>query len=143
MIVTTTSSRAIRSSSADLAVGRDDPGATVVAVLVDDLGELVAHDGALALRLGQDVFEVGDLGLDLGQVVDDALAFQCGQPAQLHVEDRLCLDFVDVEQLDQARRARSSTVSDARISAITSSSASSALTRPRRMWARSLALRSR
>ena len=60
------------------------------------------HDGALALRLGQDVLEVGDLGLDLGQVVDDALAFQGGQPAQLHVEDRLGLDLVDVEQLDQA-----------------------------------------
>ena len=97
---------------------------------------------ALALRLGQDVFQVGDLGLDLGQVVDDALAFQGGQAAQLHVQDRLGLDLVDVEQLDQAWLA-TSTVSDARISAMTSSSASSALTRPRRMWARSLALRSR
>ena len=85
-----------------LAVGRDDAGATVVAVLVDDLLELVAHDRALALRLGQDVFQVGDLGLDLGQVVDDALAFQGGQAAQLHVQDRLGLDLVDVEQLDQA-----------------------------------------
>ena len=64
--------------------------------------EFVADDGALPLRLGQDVLEVGDLGLDLGQVVDDALAFQCGQPAQLHVQDRLGLDLVDVEQLDQA-----------------------------------------
>ena len=62
---------------------------------------LVAHDAALALRLGQDVFQVGDLGLDLGQVVDDALPFQGGQPAQLHVQDRLGLDLVDVEQLDQ------------------------------------------
>ena len=86
----------------DVTVGRDDPGATVVAVLLDELGELVVHDGALALRLGQDVLEVGDLGLDLGQVVDDALAFQGGQPAQLHVQDRLGLDLVDVEQLDQA-----------------------------------------
>ena len=59
------------------------------------------HDGALALRLGQDVFQVGDLGLDLGQVVDDPLAFQGGQAPQLHVEDRLGLDVIDVEQLDQ------------------------------------------
>src|SRR4030095_13989679 len=50
---------------------------------------------------GQDVFQVGDLGLDLGQVVDDALPFQGGQAAQLHVENRLGLDLVDVEQLDQ------------------------------------------
>ena len=115
----------------------------LVAVLLDDLGELVAHDPALALRLGQDVLEVGDLGLDLGQVVDDPLALQGGQPAQLHVEDGLGLDLVDVEQLDQALRGRCRRSREARIRAITSSSASSALTRPRRMWARSLALRSR
>ena len=55
---------------ADFAVGGDDPGAAVVAVLLDDLGELVVHDPALALRLGQDVFQVGDFGFDLGQVVE-------------------------------------------------------------------------
>jgi hypothetical protein len=60
------------------------------------------HDGALPLRLGQDVFQVGDLGFDLGEVVDDALALQRGQAPQLHVQDGLRLDFVDVEQLDQA-----------------------------------------
>src|SRR5439155_26439676 len=52
--------------------------------------------------LGQDVLEVGDLGLDLGEIVDDLLAFQGGQTTQLHVEDGLRLDVVDVEQLDQA-----------------------------------------
>lgn len=56
----------------------------------------------MPFRLGQDVLQVGDLGLDLGQVVDDALPLQGGQPAQLHVQDRLGLDLVDVEQLDQA-----------------------------------------
>src|SRR6202020_320940 len=34
----------------DVAIGRDDPGATVVAVLFGDLGEFVAHDRALPLR---------------------------------------------------------------------------------------------
>ena len=87
---------------ADVAVGGDDPGAAVVAVLVDDLGELVAHDPALPLRFRQDVFQVRDFGFDLGQVVDDALSFQCRQPAQLHVEDGLRLNLVDVEQFDQA-----------------------------------------
>ena len=86
----------------NLAVGRDDPGAPVVAVLVGDLLELVAHDTALTLRLGENVLQVGDLGLDLGQIVDDALTLQCRQPAQLHVEDGLRLDLVDVEQFDQA-----------------------------------------
>ncbi len=79
---------------------RDAP---VVAVLVDEFRQLVVHDRALPLRLGQDVLEVGDLGLDLGQIVDDALALEGGQAPQLHVEDRLGLDLVDVEQLDQAR----------------------------------------
>ena len=43
-----------------------------------------------------------------------------GQPTQLHVEDRVGLDLVDVESFDQPRRA-SSTSGDRRISAITSS----------------------
>src|SRR5262249_16615180 len=81
--------------------GRDDPGPTVVAMLFDDLAEFIVHDAALSLRLGQDVFQVGDLGLDLGQVVDDALAFQGGQSPQLHVQDGLGLDLVAIEQLDQ------------------------------------------
>ncbi len=70
-------------------------------MLLDDFLELIADDRALALRLGQDVLEVGDLGFDLGQIVDDALTFQGGQPAQLHIEDGLGLDLIDVEQLHQ------------------------------------------
>ena len=34
----------------DVAVGRDDPGTTVVAVLLDDFLELVTNDRALTLR---------------------------------------------------------------------------------------------
>ena len=86
----------------DVALGGDDAGEAIVAVLLGDLGEFVTHDDPLALRLGQDVLEVGDLLLDLGQIVDDLLPFQGRQPAQLHVEDGLRLDLVDVEQLDQA-----------------------------------------
>ena len=40
--------------------------------------------------------------LELGQVVDDLLALQGRELAQLHVEDGVGLDLVDVEQLDQA-----------------------------------------
>ncbi len=46
--------------------------------------------------------QLGDLDLDLRQLVDDLLALQRGQAAQLHVEDRGGLDLVDVEQLHQA-----------------------------------------
>ena len=42
------------------------------------------------------------IALELGQPVDDLLALEGGQPAQLHVEDGLGLDLVDLEQLHQA-----------------------------------------
>ena len=42
------------------------------------------------------------LALELGEPVDDLLALQRGQPAQLHVEDRVGLDLVDLEQRHQA-----------------------------------------
>lgn len=84
-----------------LALGPDDPGPPVVTVLVGDLGELVAHDAALTLRLGQDVLEVGDLGFDSGQLVDDLLLPGRSKPTQLHIEDGLGLDVIDLEQVDQ------------------------------------------
>ncbi len=75
--------------------------APVVAVLVDDLGELVDDDLPLPGVVGQDVLEVGDDQLELGQPVDDLLALQGREPAQLHVEDRLRLELVDLQQRDQ------------------------------------------
>jgi hypothetical protein len=47
-------------------------------VLVDDLGSS-SRTITLALRLGQDVLEVGDLGFDLGQIVDDLLPLQAAR----------------------------------------------------------------
>ena len=101
-MVTTTSSRAIRSSSltspsaAMMRVRRSSPYLSTISV------ELVAHDRALTLRLGQNVLVVGDLELDLGEFVDDLLTLEGRQAAQLHREDGVGLDLVDVEQLDQS-----------------------------------------
>src|SRR2546423_1109390 len=81
----------------DLAVERDDLRTPLVAPLRDDLRQLLGDDLPLPLRLGQDVLELGDLNLDLGQLVDDLLALQGGEPAQLHVQDRGGLDLVDVQ----------------------------------------------
>jgi hypothetical protein len=77
VIVTTTSSRAMRSSI------ETSPSNGMIRVAArrptaDDLGELVRDDLPLPLRLGQDVLQVGDLDLDLRQLVDDLLALQCG-----------------------------------------------------------------
>ena len=84
-----------------VAVERHDLGAPLVAVLLDDLGELLGDDVALATRLGEDVGEVDDHRLELVVVVDDLLALQGGEAAQLHVEDRLGLHLVDLEQPHQ------------------------------------------
>ena len=90
----------------EVAVGRDDLGTALVAVLVDDPGELLADDLPLARLVGEDVLEVGDLELDPRQVVDDLLALQRRETPQLHVEDRVGLDLVDLQQLDQTPRGR-------------------------------------
>ena len=84
--------------------------------------------------------EVGDDELELGELVDDLLPLQGREPAQLHVEDRGRLELVDVEQRHQALRGPRRRPGCARISAMTSSSVSSALTRPRKMCASLLGL---
>ena len=86
----------------DVTLGRDNPGPPVVSVLLDDLGEFVTNDAALAFRFGEDVLEVRDLRFDFGQVLDDPLALQRGQPTQLHIQNRLGLNIVDLEQFDQS-----------------------------------------
>ena len=86
----------------DLAVVADEAGQPLVPVLLDDLAELVADDLPLALRPVEDVLQVADRRLDLGQLVDDLLALEGGQATELHVEDGLGLELVDLEELDQA-----------------------------------------
>ena len=80
-----------------------DLGAAVVAVLVDDLGQLLGDQLALAGVRGQDRVVLVD---ERGQAVvllHDLLALQGGQAAQLQAQDRVGLHAVDVQQLHQAR----------------------------------------
>src|SRR5690606_286946 len=79
-----------------------DLRAAVVAVLVDDRGELGLDDVALADLARDDLLEVRDLRLELGGLVDDLLALQGGEATQLHRQDRVGLDVVDLEQILQA-----------------------------------------
>ena len=85
-------------------VAHEHLGAAVVAVLLDDLGEFLGDDGALALRVGDDRLEFGDHELELGVAVLDLLAFQGGQAAQLHVEDGAGLEIVDVAAVPSGPR---------------------------------------
>ena len=87
------------------AVSEHDLGAAVVAVLRDELGELLDDDRALPLLALEDRLVAGDLELELGEPVLDLLALERGEPAQLQREDRVGLQLVDLEQLDQARPA--------------------------------------
>ncbi len=48
-------------------------------------------------RVGQEIDQIIDAGHDLGILIDDLLPFQSGQPAQLHVENGLGLDFREPE----------------------------------------------
>ena len=86
-----------------LAGERQDLGAAVVAVLGDDLVELVADDLALAFRLGEDVDVVGDLALQFLMLGHDLVAVHAGQRAQLHGQDGVRLHLVDVQQPHKAR----------------------------------------
>src|SRR6476661_11283507 len=90
----------------DVAVVRDDPGATLIAVLLDDLGQFVRDDLTLAAGPGEDVVVVVDLRRDAGVLIDDPLPLERGQPAQLHIEDGRRLDLIDVEQLHQPAPSR-------------------------------------
>ena len=97
VIVTTTSSRAMRSSSVT------SPSAGMMRVRRSSpYFSTISASSALTLRLGQDVLVVGDLELDRGELIDDLLALQCRQAAQLHVEDRLRLVVVDLEEVLEA-----------------------------------------
>ena len=53
---------------------------------------------------------VGDLRHQLVVLVDELLALQGGQLAQLHVEDGPGLDLVDLQQVHQALRAAAADV---------------------------------
>ena len=82
-------------------VGRNDLGASGLAVFLFDLGQLL-DDECLLLELVLERFlHVGDLGLeilDLGDAVDDILAVEV---AQLDLGDIVCLDLVNAKALHQ------------------------------------------
>ena len=88
----------------EIAVGRDDAGAPLVAVLVGDLLQFGTDDGTLPGLGGENVLEVGDEPFDLGQPVDDPLDLHRRESPQLLVENETSLEFVDVEELLEALR---------------------------------------
>ena len=105
-MVTTTSSSRDQVLRQHLALVGDDLGPPAVAVAGDDLGQFLADDLPLPFGRGQDRLVVGDLRHELVVLVDELLALQGGEPAQLHVEDGPGLLLVDLQQVHQALLGR-------------------------------------
>ena len=89
----TTSSSAIRSSTRNSPLLLDDVGAAVVAVLRLNRAQLVDDDRHDQLVARQDRPQPLDRLHELGQLVEDLLPLEAGEPLQLHVENRLRLDL--------------------------------------------------
>src|SRR5699024_1867671 len=85
----------------DVAGCSNNLSAAFIAILFDDFLQLIMHDRTLTLGPRQDVFVIGDLELDLCQLINNLLALQSGQTTQLHGQDSVRLDYVNVQQRHQ------------------------------------------
>ena len=74
-----------------------DARAAILAVADVQLAELVADDLEHALRVGEDVLQLGDALDDSDVLVLDLLALEGGQAAQLHLEDGVGLHLGEAE----------------------------------------------
>ena len=72
-------------------------GAALIAELLLQLGVLRGDDLGDALRIGKDVFELLDQPEDFQILVFDLLTLKCGKPGEAHVQDRLRLQFAQLE----------------------------------------------
>ena len=68
-----------------------DLGAAVIAVLGFELADFFFDQEEDLLRVGQQIFQVGDGLQDLGIFIQNLAALQVGQAAQLHIQDGLGL----------------------------------------------------
>jgi hypothetical protein len=81
----------------------DDFRAPRIAVLVANRLQLVDYDADEQLVVGEDCAQFVDRQAELGQLVQNLLALEAGQPLQLHVQNGLRLDGREAELSDQAR----------------------------------------
>ena len=81
----------------DLAADILDHGAALVAELLLYLLDLADDDVEHSLMICEDILVVGDLGLDLSQLVEYLLGLETGQTAEDHICDMVCLDLREAE----------------------------------------------
>ena len=102
MVISTASSRTRSSSRSSSVASQRDPRAARVAVVRCQLVQVGLDHGQDLLRVGQQVFQVGDGCQHFLVLVLDLLALQRRQPPQLHVEDGLGLDLAELEAAPSA-----------------------------------------
>ncbi len=85
----------------DLALGVRDLGAPLVAVGLDDLGELVLDDAVDLLLVAEDLAELLDPLDEVGMLLLDLVRLERRQSAQGQLEDGLRLDQCQLEPLDE------------------------------------------
>ena len=71
-------------------------GATLIAVFFDDFSQLIADDLALALGASKNILVVLNSEQEFLQLVDNLLTLQGSQTTQLHRQDSVRLDIVDI-----------------------------------------------
>ena len=103
----------------ELAFGVDDCGAALVAELLAHRLQLVDDDLHQQDVAREDAAQLLDERHQLGELVEDLLALEAGQPLQLHLEDGLRLRSATRPNVDISPSRASAVVFDARISAIT------------------------
>ena len=79
--------------------------AASVAILGLELKQFLVHDPAHALGLGEDVEQIGHLGMRIAVVAVDLVLFESGEFLQRHLKDLLSLDVRQVIQAVGAQAA--------------------------------------
>ncbi len=85
----------------DLTVGIDDPCPTRIAVGFLQVCHVVLDQLEDLVRAGKQVLQPGNLLQQFTVLVLDLLALQRREPAELHIEDRGCLDLAEAEPLHE------------------------------------------
>ena len=78
---------------------RRDARTAVIAIFFSQIAHIILNERQDLLRVGQQIFKMSDLLCDLFVLFFDLPAFQGGQPAQLHIQNGLRLDFAQFEAL--------------------------------------------
>ena len=120
----------------DLVLGGRDLRAAIVGEALGDLAQLLLDEAQHARLVAEDRAQLLDALDDVGVLVADLVGLQRGQLRQAQVEDRRRLQLRAARSAPSARSRALSRSREARMSSMTASRLSIAMSRPSRMCAR-------